>query len=357
MKFGKARPKLDARLAYLASLPIRTLRRLKEEEEEALARIANDIAELREPKGKRDAERIEARRRQLVDRLFAPLTWGLYLPRTRSRRKTGENPAGLSEPYVSVFILSDASASDLRRLGGVVRCQACDVFTAFLPLSRLRRFEQSAAVRFIELSRPWFYDLNVATTIAQINTLHAAMPPVTGAGVIVGVIDNVFDVHHPDFQTAGQTRARFLWDQTLTPQGGEAGPPTAPALPGFTPALGGGATYGVEYNQATINGELTVVAGGQAAYGVVRHPTPLPAAFNASTGHGTVVTGCAAGNASGGGGFIGGAPGSTIIFVRPQGTPGVQLAADNVAALDAFTYIFARAAQAGLPCVVNMSAS
>ncbi|MDQ3723872.1 MAG: S8 family serine peptidase, partial [Actinomycetota bacterium] len=148
-----------------------------------------------------------------------------------------------------------------------------------------------------------------------------------------------------------------LWDQTLTPQGGEAGPPTAPALPGFTPALGGGATYGVEYNGPTINGELTVVAGGQPAYGVVRHPTPLPAAFNASTGHGTVVTGCAAGNASGGGGFIGGAPGSTIIFVRPQGTPGVQLAADNVAALDAFTYIFARAAQAGLPCVVNMSAS
>ncbi len=94
----------------------------------------------------------------------------------------------------------------------------------------------------------------------------------------------------------------------------------------------------------------------------MRHTPPAAAAINGTSGHGTFVTGCATGNSSGnlaGGvaGVIGGAPGSTIIFVRPLGNAGIALAADNVAALDAFSYIFARASQAGLPCVVNMSAS
>jgi hypothetical protein len=177
--------------------------------------------------------------------------------------------------------------------------------------------------------------------------------------VIVGVIDNLIDFYHPDFRTAaGATRLLFLWDQTLAPLVGEAGPPTAPALPGFTPI--GGATYGVEYNQATINAELNAFNPPVTpAYQTVRHQPPIPANINGASGHGTFVAGAAVGNGlgQGPGTFTGGASGAALIFVRPLGTPGIQLAADNTAVLDAFSYVFARAAQAGQACVVNLSAS
>jgi Subtilase family len=363
IRIGKARTKLDPRLAYLLSLPPTKLQRLKQEEDAALAKVAELIAAQDPRKPARDVDSAARHRRVPEDSLFAPLTAGVYIPRSTKRGKRAiDDPAGLGEPYFSVFILSDASGSDLKRLGAVVRCQSCDVFTAFVSRSTLQLLERSAGVRFIELARLWFYDLNVAIPFTQINTLHSAMPAVNGTGVIVGVVDSPFDYYHPDFRTAaGLTRTRFLWDQSLVPQAGEAGPPIAPALPGFTP--GGGATYGVEYNQATIDAELAAFAPpATPAYQTVRHAPPAAALINGTTGHGTFVTGCAAGNSLGnatGGvaGVIGGAPGSTIIFVRPLGNAGIALAADNVAALDAFSYIFARAAQAGLPCVVNMSAS
>jgi len=350
-----ARRKLDARLSYLVSLPPRELAALKAREDAQLVSVAAQIADIPAARNAREAKRLAKRLQELDRRVFAPLTTGLYLPAgpTKGGPRVELDPVGIREPYYSVFVLSDASGRDLERLGARVLAQSCDVFSAFLPASVIDRFEASAAVRFIELARPWFFDLNVAIPFSQINTLHAAAPAVTGANVIVGVIDSPIDVYHPDFRTAaGATRLSFLWDQSLVPIAGEAGPP---GLPGFTPA--GGTTYGVEYAQATIDAELTSFAPpATPAYQTVRHQLPaLP--INGATGHGTFVTGCAAGNALGGGGFIGGAPGSSIIFVRPLGVAGVQLAADSVRTLDAFSYVFARATAAGRPCVINLSAS
>ena len=89
--------------------------------------------------------------------------------------------------------------------------------------------------------------------------------------MIIGVYDDVLDLYHPDFRTsANATRVLFLWDQTLTPQAGEAGPPKEPTLPGFTPK--GGVTYGVEYDRATIDQELNSFNPPTTpAYGTVRH--------------------------------------------------------------------------------------
>jgi hypothetical protein len=106
------------------------------------------------------------------------------------------------------------------------------------------------------------------------------------------------------------------------------------------PAGAGGSTYGVEYNQATINTELNH-APGTNAYLTVRHGGSVAE-------HGTHVTGIAAGNGLGQAGtFTGAAPEADIIFVSPFGTPGIALASDNTFVLDAFSYIFARAAALG----------
>jgi hypothetical protein len=350
----KGRPKLDPRFAHLLSLGAGRLLKLQQHETRELSLVDKAILSYRDEE--RLASRPTGRNRSALDRLFAPLTTGVYFPAQRGQPRT---PIRLREPWFSCFILSDASAGDLIRLGVRVRCQQCDIMTAFLPLSKVERLERSPAVRYIELARPWFYDLNQALPFTGIAALQAGPPPITGNGVIVGVVDNLIDFYHPDFRTAANaTRLLFLWDQSLVPQAGEAGPPVAPALPGFTPT--GGATFGVEYNQAAIITELNNFnPPGTPAYQTVRHQPPAPANINGTTGHGTFVTGAAAGNGlgQGPGTFTGGAPGANLIFVRPLGVPGTQLAADNTAVIDAFSYIFARATQAGQACVVNLSAS
>lgn len=348
-----ARPKLDPRLSFITSLPANKMKTLKEQENGRLKQVSDEIgqrlaAREEQEEGKQSAK-FDDRLRDLGNQLFAPLTTGLYFPATSPKEQPGQ--VKLKEPYVSAFILSDASAKDLTKLGAKIRSQAGDIFTAFIPLSKIEKLEASPAIRFIELARPLFTTLDVAVPYAQINTLHTATPSVRGNGVIVGVIDTRLDVYHPDFRTAtGATRVLFIWDQTIPPMGTEAGPPTT--LPGFMPTGIGGSTYGVEYSQATIDAELNHPAGTNAYLTVRQSPTTSPAQ------HGTHVTGIAAGNGLGQmGTYTGAAPEADIIFVRNAGDFAVEAQGDNAFTLDAFSYIFARAAELGRPCVVNLSAS
>lgn len=351
-KPGPTRSKLDPRLALLLSLPDKQRRALKTLEDARLAKLATEVNEAvaaLDQSKEQDREKAIDRLRNLNGQLFAPLTTGLFIPSTNPRVK--QWPIRMKEPFVAVFILSDASADDLKRFGARVRSQVGDIFSAFVPVSAIPKIEKLAAVRYIELARPLFPTLNAAVPFTQLDTLHNAMPAINGAGVIVGIYDSVLDIYHPDFRTAANaTRVRFLWSQTLVPQAGESGPPVAPALPGFTPA--GGATYGVEYNQAAINAELTSFnPPATPAYLTVRHG-------GSTSAHGTHVTGIAAGNGLGQAGtFTGGAPGADIIFVASPGLQNTGLLADTAAMADAFAYIFARAAQLGQPCVINMSNS
>ncbi len=347
------RPKLDSRLSFILSLPMARLKALKEQEDQQLRRLSEEIqsalAALDQETTEESKSKYLAKLRDLDNRLFAPVTTGVFFPEVSRKGKPW--PVNLKEPYVSAFILSDASARDLARLGVKVRGQVGDIFTGFIPMSLIPKLESSPAVRFIELARPLYQTLNQAVPYTQINTLQGAVPPINGAGIIVGVVDSRLDIYHPDFRTAANaTRVLFLWDQTLVPQGTEAGPPIAPTLPGFVPVSG--ITYGVEYNQATINTELNNFSPpATPAYLTVRHGGTVAE-------HGTHVAGIAAGNGLGQGGtFTGAALAANIIFVRPFGVAGTALAADNTAVFDAFAYIFARAAQLGQACAINMSSS
>src|SRR5215211_4220051 len=150
---GKAPRKLDARFAYLLSLPERRLERLKEQEDRDLRDLAEEAAKIEPPPTRR---RGRSPLQELEARLFAPVTTGVYFP--SAKRRDPADPGRLREPYFSAFVLSDGSARDLARLGLKVRAKACDVFTAFVPRSAVPRLESSGAVRAVELARPWFYD-------------------------------------------------------------------------------------------------------------------------------------------------------------------------------------------------------
>jgi Subtilase family len=337
---GPNRPKLDGRLQFLLSLPPERLRELRQTEAERLRKVAADIRDARLAVEREESETGKSRARERLQaaerRRFAPLSMGFHVP--GSREGLPAPRARFSEPFVSAFVLSDASAADLADMGVQVRTRVGDVFTAFVPVSAIPRLEASAAIRYMELARPLFPALNNAVPYSQIHTLHSAIPAVTGAGVVVGIVDlEILDVYHDDFRTAGgATRVLWLWDQNLTPLGVEA----SPAGAGLSSA------FGVEYDQAAIDAELTA---GLPAYQRVRHGGQVAS-------HGTVVAGIAAGNGRAQPGTrVGAAPEADIIYVRLREPDVTAIFADSTDVADAFQYIFSRAGS--LPCVVNMSAT
>lgn len=149
-----------------------------------------------------------------------------------------------------------------------------------------------------------------------------------GTGVLVGIFDTGIDWKHPDFRKASdQTKSRIvsIWDQTLTAQGTE----TAPA----------GFTTGVEYTRAQIEDELDGTPAG-----FVRE--------NDSNGHGTHVSGTAAGN---GAAFAdkrhkGFSSEADIVFVK-----GGNGSFPTTNTINALTYFKNVATALNKPIVVNMS--
>lgn len=290
-----------------------------------------------------------------------PFTFGLYFP--KHAEKEVATFTKIKTPFISGMVRSEASAEDLKEMGIEVRNQAGNIFTANIPLRLIKKLVTMPAIDYIEIGRPNYPDLGNAIPYAQLDTLHSAVPSITGNNVIVGIVDSHMDVYHVDFRNndgaggdgLGSSRILFLWHQWMTPNATESSPPVAPALPGFNPV--GGASYGTEYTQANINAELNNYAppgspAPQAAYQLVRHAYGSTASLVNS--HGTHVAGCAAGN--GRSGNVGAAPGANIIYVQLGGTAN-YIAADQTTLSDAFAYIFARAAALGQPCVVNRSGS
>lgn len=149
-----------------------------------------------------------------------------------------------------------------------------------------------------------------------------------GTGVLVGIYDSGIDWKHPDFRKSDdQTKSRIvsIWDQTLTAQAGE----TAPV----------GFATGVEYTKAQIEDELDGTP-----TGFVRE--------NDTNGHGTHVSGTAAGNGSA---FTdkrhkGFSSDADIVFVK-----GGNGSFPTTNTINALTYFKNVATALNKPIVVNMS--
>jgi len=149
-----------------------------------------------------------------------------------------------------------------------------------------------------------------------------------GSGILVGIYDSGIDWKHPDFRKLNdQTKSRIysIWDQTLTAQGTESPP--------------AGFSTGVEYSRAQIEDELD----GSPA-GFVRETD--------TNGHGTHVSGTAAGNGSALAdkrhkGF---ASEADIVFVK-----GGNGSFPTTNTVNAITYFQNVATALNKPIVVNMS--
>ena len=227
--------------------------------------------------------------------------------------------------------VSAGLAARLEALGVEVRGRAGAIVSLAVPASALEDLAAIDAVQWLRASQGYRLQNDVSTsdTHTAARTENATFGN-AGAGVIVAVIDSGIDWTSPDFRNAdGTTRLLGIWDQTVV--SGAYPPP-----PGFA--------FGSFYSRSAIDAALS---GGPA----------LPT--QDGHGHGTHVTGSAAGNglATGNGvppgTFAGMAPSADLLVVRVfdnagQFCPGCDL----VAAMD---FIDAFATAAGKPWVGNMS--
>jgi hypothetical protein len=269
-------------------------------------------------------------------------------PAPRADRRA--RPAGLFEPAldrtagpVRVRLLvrvGPGGESALRAAGAEIGTRAGDIVTARVPLDALPRLFTEPSLRRLELAStlgplaapPSPGSPAAASDLANRDAGFDGLRRragerwrgLAGAGVVVGVFDSGLDLTHEDFlHPDGRTRVLFAWDQT-----------TAGRAPG---AVGGHAfEYGTECAAPTIE------AGECPMRDVV--------------GHGTHVTGVAAGDGSATGAgqpawrFPGGAPAADLVVVKGGNS---TFTADRL--VDGVAYIFARADALGRPAVVNLS--
>lgn len=231
--------------------------------------------------------------------------------------------AAAAPTEVSLFIHGDAAhlQEAVRRHGGRVTMARPGLVNARVPVSTIRALAGEQAVHQFEFSLAAGVLLNdsarLKNRVLQVHNGTAPLPQgFDGEGVVMGIIDTGLDYHHPDFRDEQDvTRVYRYWDQV--PQGN----PNSPAPYG----------YGTEWTREDL--EATALG-------------PVD-----PQGHGTTVSGTAAGNGLANGKHKGVAPKTELIVVAsPMGAPNwTATVADGV------KYIFDYAEALGKPAVVNIS--
>lgn len=192
-------------------------------------------------------------------------------------------------------IISEEYADILIRAGsGIVSEKYCNKEVTpkweiyYIPLYSTGRltFEKFGYVALPDMYVP--SDINVANESGVSEVFLQPALNLTGDGVIVGVIDTGIDYAHKAFLDAnGNTRILSIWDQTIESNN----PPND-------------FSYGTEYTQDEINMALRL-----------NNPQELVKTTDIY-GHGTFLTGIAAGSRDIANNFTGIAPKSDIVFVK-----------------------------------------
>lgn len=190
-------------------------------------------------------------------------------------------------------------------------------------------------IEYVEKPKRYFYQVTNPVADSCIVQVTGRDLSLTGAGVLLAVLDSGIDYRLPEFRRAdGGTRIRFLWDQTLQPGEGRKPPE--------------GFYQGAEFNGEQIDAALQA-ASPQQQFQL------LPTVDTG--GHGTAVAGIAAGysaGALGAGGYRGVAPNAELLIVK-LGAPDALSFPRTTEIMRGVTWALRKAQALQMPLVINLS--
>ncbi len=229
-----------------------------------------------------------------------------------------------STEVIDVFVKGDIETIKqlTASVNGKIKYAYGNIAAIKISASALSLYVSNKKIQRIEAYPTHYQPMNDTMLLnSNILPVHAGTIPLTqgynGSGIVMGVIDTGVDFSHPDLNDSlGNSRIKYLWDQRLP-------------IAANTPVYG----YGQEWNNTEIDGGLAAASTDIDWYG-----------------HGTHVTGIAAGNGLASGTYKGVAPKADIVVVAFD-----FYSSNPTLMTDAVDYIFNKANSLGKPCVINAS--
>lgn len=198
-----------------------------------------------------------------------------------------------------------------------------------VPESLIDQMVELEQIEYVEKPKRYFYQQILPTEGSCLEPVMFRNPNLTGRGVLIAILDSGIDYTLTEFRNnRGNTRIRFLWDQTLRPDETRR-PPR-------------GFSVGVEFTAEQINEALAADTG--------QKQFSLLSSVDAS-GHGTAVAGIAAGDSAG---YRGVAKEAELLVVK-LGVADALGFPRTTEIMRAVTYAVNKAVELQMPLVVNLS--
>lgn len=245
--------------------------------------------------------------------------------------KKVQYPYFVKDNQLFVNLLVQVSSSEaeiqMKELGCQIMSHTSTIYSIKAPANAIDKLSGLSSINAIEASRSYKVDLDSSKKAMNAENVTAANVTPTniigGEGVLVGILDTGIDFVHPDFLNAdGTTRVLKLWDMSDSSNIGPEG------YENFK--------WGKEYTKYNIDNE------------------PANVKQVDRVGHGTHVTGIAAGGGKVDPKFRGIAYGSDILYVKAVRDDSAPVAydADIIVGCE---YLVKEAKKLGKPIVINLS--
>lgn len=193
-----------------------------------------------------------------------------------------------------------------------------------VPEEQVEEVADLPQIEYVEMPKRYFYQAVTPTAASCLPQVLLKDPYLTGENVMIAILDSGIEYRLPDFRKEnGDTRIRFLWDQTLNR----------------------------EFTEEEINQALAAETE-SAQYAL------LPS--RDVNGHGTAVAAIAAGSlvlgrgVPGAEGYSGAAPGADLVIVK-LGRPSPLGFPRTTEIMRGVVYALKKAQQLGQPLVINLS--
>lgn len=195
--------------------------------------------------------------------------------------------------------------------------------------SLIEQLANLVQVEYIEKPKRLFFQVINGKRVSCINEVQGSRFSLFGQGILIAVIDSGIDYANNDFRNPdGSTRIAALWDQTI-----QGSPP-----PGYV--------IGTEYSAEQINEAL------QAPSAVQRREI-VPSID--TSGHGTAVSGIAAGNGRESNGLYAGAAPESQLLVVKLGSPRKEGFPRTTELMQGIDYAVRRSIELQIPVAINIS--